>query len=87
MLITLPYRPVHSTEPIKVTVEAVNPLTQGVTGFVVPLRYDTARLTFVRAVASSLWLPVAVSQRGVVGSYNVVEISVAGRAGNNAGTA
>jgi hypothetical protein len=78
---------VHFTEPIKVTVEAVNPLAQGLTGFVVPLCYDTARLTFVRAVASSLWLPVAVSQRGVVGSYSVVEISVPGRAGNNADTA
>jgi hypothetical protein len=78
---------VHFSEPIKVTVEAVNPLTQCVTGFVVPLRFDTSRFTFIRAVASSLWLPVAVSQRGVVGSYNVVEISVAGRAGNNPDTA
>lgn len=76
----------HFSEPIKVTVEAVNPLTQGVTGFVLPLRFDTARLTFVRAVASNLWLPVAVNQRGVIGSYNVVEISVAGRAGNNPDT-
>jgi hypothetical protein len=78
---------VHFSEPVKITIEAVNPLTQGLTGFVVPLRFDTARLTFVRAVASTLWLPVSVSQRGVVGSYNVVEISVAGRAGNNPDTA
>lgn len=87
LLVTLPYRPLHYGETIKVSLEAVNPLVLGLTGFVVPLRFDSQRLQLTRAVASNLWLPVAVNLRGVQGSFDVVELSVAGRAGNNPDTA
>jgi hypothetical protein len=79
LLVTLPYRAVHFGETVRITLQAVNPLMQGITGFTVPLRYDKTVLEFREARSAALWQPVAV---GTVPDGDNFEVAVlsAGRA-------
>lgn len=72
-------------EVIKVTLEAVNGLAQGLTGFTVPLKYNMQQLNFVSAQLSGLWLTPtqAAVPAAAGGNYNVVALQTYGRAGNN----
>jgi hypothetical protein len=77
----MPYRAVRPGEALRVSVVAVNPLPTGITGFTLALRYDTARLAFVSAIApAGLWLSPAVGLRPGPGNYGELEVSSAGRA-------
>eukprot|EP00775_Hariotina_reticulata_P010661 gene10661-10820_t len=87
LLVTLPYRPVYAGETFKVTLQAVNPLMQGLSGFTVPLRYDRRILELRTINTSSLWLPAVVSPRPVAGYEEVREVAVADRAAGNADSA
>lgn len=84
LLLTLPNRPLHLGEPIKLSITAVNPLMRGLTGFVIPLRYDRRLLDFRGAAsAGGLWLPVSVRQLAAGGAEEVRELSVTDRAAGN----
>lgn len=86
LLLTLPYRAVHFGETVRVTLAAVNPLMQGITGFTVPLRYDKSVLEFREVRGSALWQPLAVSTVADGGNYEVAVLS-AGRAAGQADAA
>jgi hypothetical protein len=87
LMVTMPYRSVYFGETIKVSLQAVNPLMRGITGFTLPLRYDTTLLEFREARSSALWQQVTVTPpRADGGNYFVVSLS-AGRSGTQPDTA
>lgn len=87
LLVTMPYRSVFFGETIKVSLQAVNPLMRGITGFTLPLHYDTTLLEFREARSSALWQQVTVAPpRADGGNYFVVSLS-AGRSGTQPDTA
>lgn len=86
VLVTLPYRSVHFGETIKVSLQAVNPLMHGLTGYTVPLRYDKTLLEFREARAGDLWQSATVSTKADGGNYQVAVVS-AGRTGAQGDTA
>lgn len=80
LLVTLPFRPVHYGETVRVSLAAVQPLMQGLTGFTLPLRYDKAVLEFQGArSAGALWQPLSVATASDAGGFGVAVLS-AGRA-------
>lgn len=86
VLVTMPYRPVFFGETIKVSVQAVNPLMQGVAGFTLPLRYDRTLLEFREALSADLWQQAAFTTRPDGGNYELATLS-AGRDGSHPDTA
>lgn len=86
VLVTMPYRTVFFGETVKVSLQAVNPLMQGVTGFTLPLRYDKTLLEFREARSTELWQQPAVTTRADGGNFEVATLS-AGRSGTQADTA
>lgn len=86
VLVTMPYRPVYFGETIKVSLQAVNPLMQGITGFTLPLRYDKTSLEFREARSADLWQQAAVTTRADGGNFELATLS-AGRSGTQADTA
>jgi hypothetical protein len=82
----MPFRSVYFGEVIKVSVQAVNPLMQGVTGFALPLRYDKTLLEFRQARTGDLWQTAAVTTVADSGNFEVASLS-AGRIGNQPDTA
>lgn len=86
VLVTMPYRQVYAGETIKVTLQAVNPLMQGITGFTLPLRYDKTILEFREARSGDLWQQAAVTTQADGGNFEAAVLS-AGRSGTQADTA
>lgn len=82
----MPYRTVHFGETIRVTLQAINPVMQGITGFTVPLRYDKTVLEFRQARSTALWQPVLVTLQADGGNNEVAVLS-AGRAAGQPDTA
>lgn len=60
------------------------PQLQGLTGCVIPVRYDRRVLEFRGVTTAALWLPAVVSMRPVGGTEEIQEVALADRA---AGTA
>jgi hypothetical protein len=82
----MPYRTVFFGETVKVSLQAVNPLMQGVTGFTLPLRYDKTLLEFREARSIDLWQQPTVAIQAGGGNFEVATLS-AGRSGTQADTA
>lgn len=86
LLVTMPYRSVYFGETVKVSLQAVNPLMQGLTGFTLPLRYDKTLLELREVRSGELWQPAAVTTRADGGNFEVTVLS-AGRSGAQGDTA
>lgn len=86
LLVMMPYRFVYFGEVIKISFLAVNQLMQGLTGFTLPVRYDTTTLQLREASSAALWQQVSVTTRPD-GGTSAVTIMSAGRSGTQADTA
>jgi hypothetical protein len=82
----MPYRQVYAGEVITVSVQAVNPLMQGITGFTLPLQYDKALLEFREARSGDLWQEATVTTQAAGGNLETAVLS-AGRSGTQSDTA
>jgi hypothetical protein len=80
ILITLPQRALHFGEAFNVTITAVNPLAEGLTGWSVPLRFDNTQLQLLGVETSSLWLDATTSSRAALGSATVITVASDARA-------
>jgi hypothetical protein len=81
VLALLPYRPLYVGETITVSLVANNPVPTGLTGFTIPLMFDSNYLQLSGAHTASLWLPPpSVPTRSVSGSRMVVTLSSTARA-------
>lgn len=86
VLVTMPYRQVYAGEVITVSVQAVNPLMQGITGFTLPLQYDKTLLEFREARSGDLWQEATVTTQAAGGNLETAVLS-AGRSGTQSDTA
>jgi hypothetical protein len=80
ILATLPARPLHTGETFTVTLNAVNPLPQGLTGWSAPVQYNNLLVELTGVQQSGLWLQAVTSDASVVGSNTVRTVTVTARA-------
>lgn len=77
-------RPLHTGETFTLTLTAVNPLPQALTGWTVPVRYDTLKLQLVNVTGSALWRAPLTISTNVVGNNMLCTITATGQAGGQA---